>query len=173
MKSLGWGSFNSQQSFQVKTGMWCWQNISVKRDFFFFNEGLSQGRWFWDRTAWFPLENLRLSESLPAFHHHLVELSATQDILEKLAKVPKLRLRSAWYYFPAAFLGEVPQWSCFRAPVWFVSRGQVSVQAKKKKTPITFSIFNKTILPSFVSPSTPPQKKKQTNFLKHIWTLFL
>lgn len=165
-ESLGPGSFASQQTFQVKTEMWCWKtfgyilNISVKKGLFcFFGEALSQGWLFYvliQKDLILPWGSLAFRVSF-SFHHHPLEPFATQGILEVCAG-PEA---------PAATGQPLPLCTS-GAPVWFVCGGQVRVMSQEKL--ITLLIFNKLSLPPSVSPFTLPWKNR---LFRHIWTLFV
>ena len=68
----------------------------------------------------------------PPFYHHLVEPSATQDILE-VREGPQAHTVVSPVLPPCSLPSRegCPDGPASGAPVWFVSRGQVSVRAKK------------------------------------------
>lgn len=162
---------------QVGTGMWRWWNISVRRHFFLFFKWRFVPRVvvLIQKCLIFILRIFSFQKSLFSYFITTWWNCLSLGTFWKLEKVPRLPLWSAGNTSLHPSREGSPNGLASGAPVWFVSRGQVSLQAKKKTKPklITFSIFHKTTLPPFCFSLHCTPKEEADWIFKHIWTLFL
>lgn len=166
MKSLGWGSFRSHsKASSLKLGCDVDKTFQLQRNFFKW-KFIMKGDCFKRKKCLILTLRILSFRVSPLFHHHLVEPLTTQDILE----IQRLTLWSARSCLLAASWEGGHNDPAVNAPVWLVRRVGWPVGQEK---PIIFQFLIK-YLPH---PLSFPilfllQKKEQTEFLKHIWTLF-